>query len=227
MTPRLNDLFHRSAAIALDRQLWLAELVADSEWHIDVSEARLTFGDRYRWAVQFLGTESYADGTWRWAWSNRSGLPHHGLSSAVGLRDAGDQNGIAEFTEARLPLGDIDGHTLATVASVLRSANAYYRCPYEDGALFVLIQDLWYPRTEIEPVERVATVFPQSLAALPLSDHRLAWTSYLAYYGLDAVADGDSLVTARDGVPVLRATFDDLNRLTRLEAQVGGARGQP
>lgn len=221
MTPRLQDVYQRCAVAAFDRQLRLADLVGGLDWHLDVPEARLSFGGRYRWAVQFLGTESGSDGTWLWAWRNRSGLPRRGLFGSLALWEAGQRAAVPEFAESQLPLAEVDGHALAAVASVLRNSNAYYRCPYDGGALFVLIQDTWYPRAEIDPVERIAAVFPQAVATLPLSDHWAAWASYLTSYGLAAFAEGDTLVTVRDGVPVLRATFDARNRLTHLEARVG------
>jgi hypothetical protein len=138
------------------------------------------------------------------------------------LRETLSREGVPELTRDLLPLAGSDGHTLALTASGLCHADAYYRCPYDGGALFVLIRDPAFPQPECDPVGRVATVFPQTLAALPIADHRVAWLGYLASYGLSAEPDGDSLVTVLDGVPVLRATFCEQHRLTHLEAEVGG-----
>lgn len=71
------------------------------------------------------------------------------------------------------------------------------------------------------------TDFPQAHAPGPLSDHRLAWTGYIASHGPGAIADGDSLVTVAAGLPVLRATFDAQSWLTQLEARIEGESDQP
>lgn len=217
MTPPMHEMFLTSAAAAFDRQTHLAALVGDLDWRIDVPAARLAFGDRYAWAVQFLGTESHAAGTWRWAWANPSPLPRHGLAVVDALRGSG---GAPEFAAAELPLRDADGHALAAVVGTLCGANAYYRCPYEGGALFVLITDTGFPECPDPPLRRVATVFPRALAAFDIADHRRAFMGHIDHHGLSAETDG-SRVVVRDGGAALTATFDEHNRLTRLEVAQG------
>jgi hypothetical protein len=213
MSPALHEMFLTAAAAAFDRQAHLAALVGGLDWAIDVPAARLSFGDRHRWAVQFLGTEGHAAGTWRWAWAGPSALLKPGLAVALALRDSG---GAPEFAAAELPLREADGHALATVAGTLCGANAYYRCPYDGGALFALVADTNFPECPDPPLRRVADVFPQALAALDLPDHRRAFMGHVCHRGLSAAADGDRVIV-RAGGESLTATFDDLHRLARLE----------
>lgn len=64
MRPTLNEGLLRFAVAAFGRQFHLADLVGALDWHVDVPQARLVFGDRHSWAVQFLGTESHSSGSW-------------------------------------------------------------------------------------------------------------------------------------------------------------------
>jgi hypothetical protein len=206
-------------APAVDKQFHLADLVGESNWQLDVSAGRLSFDGVGSWQVQLLGTESECTDTWLWAWANaKSNIPVRLLVASLALKAYSEQHGIPELTTPQLPLGQVDGHTLALLASGLCEANAYYRCPYEGGALYVLIMDESFPKCPDPPVQRITTVFPQAIAELDIPDHRLAFTSYLDWYKLAHESDGDRVIVRENGEPVLTATFDDLNRLTHLEA---------
>lgn len=167
--------------------------------------------------AQLLGTESESSNTWLWAWANtESNIPDHLLVASLSLKDYGEQHGIPELTQSELPLDQIDGHTLALLASGLCDANAYYRCPYDGGALFVLIMDENFPKDPTPPLQRIASVFPQAIASLDIPDHRLALTGYLDHYGLAHEQDGDKIVAKENGEVMLTAAFDKQGRLTNL-----------
>src|SRR5689334_8151902 len=127
MQPELEYLFVHSVAAAFDKQLYLADIIGDLDWHFDLASGRLAFGQHLHWQTQLLGTESEDTGTWLWAWANpTSDMPEPLLTMARRLRGIGAENHIVEFTEAQSSLDDIDGHTLALVASVVCEADAYF-----------------------------------------------------------------------------------------------------
>ena len=218
MSAELTRLFNDNAAASFDKQLALNGVVGDQDWRVDLAEGVLTFGQDQRWPVQLLGTESEETGTWLWGWANPSaGIPPSLLGSARLLQLLGEERHIAEFTEPEYALGDIDGHYLAIVASGVCRAEAYYRAPYEGGAAFLLLQQGLPLPPAGDPLTRVTTVFPQALAALPITDHRRTLTGYLRYLGLDGQPEGAGLVVRQDGELVLVAGFDEWGRLARLE----------
>jgi hypothetical protein len=221
MLPNLGSETGRYIASSIDKQSHLLSLIRADHWNIDFSTGFLSFGERLRWHSQLFGTESEASGTWLWAWANtESNLPNHLLTTCLALKAYGEQHGIPELTTPQLPLDRIDGHTLALLASGICEANAYYRCPYEGGALFVLIMDENFPKCPDPPLQRIATVFPQAIASLEIPDHKLALAGYLDHYNLAHEQDGDKIVVKENGEPVLTATFDELNRLTNLEVRL-------
>jgi hypothetical protein len=211
---------HRFAS-SLDRQHFLIDLIGNYAWQTDIGSGQLSFGSQHRWQIQLLATESDASDTWLWAWANTaSNIPDHLLHASLALKAYGVQHGIPELTQPELLLDQIDGHTLALLASGICDADAYYRCPYDGGALYVLIMDDDFPECPDPPLQRVATVFPQAIAALDIPDHEEALCGYLDDYDLEHEHTGNQIIVrSESGEPVLTATFDEQKRLTGLEVK--------
>lgn len=125
---------------------------------------------------------------------------------------------VPVFTMPRFPVEEVDGHFLSIVASGLVDAGANFRAPYEGGAAFLLEDS--FPRQVGTPAARIAQVLPQVISALEISDHQLALTSYSIHYGLETDAQGKTLVARQEKKPVFKATFDDANRLVKLDAEL-------
>lgn len=150
----------RHISVSICKQLYLSELIGSSAWHFDLSLGLLAFGDIHHWQVQVLGTESAVTQTWLWSWANTaSSIPSSLLGSAITMQLHGESQGIPELTEPELSLDRIDGHTIAMIASGICRANAYYRSPYDGGALYDLIMDESFPKDPTPPLARLATVF--------------------------------------------------------------------
>lgn len=219
----IMDEFFTYAVADFDKQLHLADHIGDLDWQFDMASGLLSFGDRYRWHAQVLGTESDSSGTWLWAWANNaSNIPEDLIQASLTMRTFGEQRGIAELVSSQVLLEGIDGHTLAMIASGVCRSNAYYRAPYDGGAAYLLIMDDSFPRNTDEPLSRIATVFPQAIAALEVSNHRLALLSYLASYGILGRTEGSTVIVDDSDKPAMRATFDEQNRLIHLEANLTG-----
>jgi len=214
----LTHLFCRHAAASFDKQQHLDNLVGGLDWHFDLAGHLLSFGDRFRWQAQLLGTESEDTKTWFWGWANPSpGITPSLLQAATALKELGEQRLIDELTEPQLSLEEFNGHFLTLIASGICQANASYYAPYEGGAAHLLIKDDRFPPPTEPPLVRIASLFPQAISAIAIPNHKLALAGYLEYYGLDARAEGDALVVQEEDAPMLKAAFDEHDRLTRLE----------
>jgi hypothetical protein len=221
MHPELSRLFDQHVAASFEKQLDLAEAVASKDWHLDLNEGLLSFGDTQRIPVQLLGTESERRNSWLWGWANHSEhLPQHLLGSVRLLKLLGEQLQIPELSEAELPIAEVGGHFLSLLACGVCRGTAYFRAPYEGGAAFLLLHQV--PRSDPTgtTVARIVSVFPQVLADFPVSNHRLAFTAYLQYHDLEARSDGDTVAVYQGNTAVLAGAFDALQRLTKLEATV-------
>ena len=218
----LPFLFSRHAAASFDKQCYLASLIDSEPWHFDLASGLLSFGDKYHWHAQLLGTEADDSQTWLWAWANTgSNIPPTLLQCALQMKELGDQRLIEDLTTPQLPLDEIDGHVLSMIASGVCQANAYYRGPYEGGAAFLLIKDDAFPKHTDPPLQRIASVFPQAISNIDIPNHKLALMGHLEFYGLAHEQEGDKIMVKENGEPVLTAMFDKRNRLTKLDVTIG------
>lgn len=218
MHPAWRKLFERHVAASFDKQWLLADLIGDHDWQLDIDRGRIEFGPLGPWRIQVLGLASARTKTWLWAWAIHAiEIPPGLLKVVEAVRRLGDMKGIGEFANFEQPAGEQTGTRLALTASGMFKADAFYRAPYSGGALYLLLADASFPRRQVDPAERIPAVLPHVLGRFPDANHRDVLDGYLAHYGLTPEADGLD-VLALDGVgPILRAEFDEHNRLLSIE----------
>lgn len=229
MDEQLIALYHRHVATAFDRKLRLAEFVAQRAGKVtaeyEVADAVLAFGPALTFEAPLLGSHAHANNSWLWAWANRN------LKLTVTNRALGD---LVRVTAHRLgvpmlahpgfslePLlgPDLTPHAAEVLGTILGREldyDAHHVVPEEGRDSAILVRHDRLKFTERHPLHRVLTVFPKVVAARPVFDHRAALADYARDYGLTAtVAQG--VLTVTDGKGSLTATFDDHDRLTKLE----------
>lgn len=217
MATTFAALLDRHAAASFEKQLALADTIGDRAWNVDVPGGTIAFGDDQTFPMQILGTEGERAGTWLWAWANAaSGLPPGVVAASEQVRAFGEREGVPELTAPELPLDAADGHRLSMVAAGITDADCYYRCPYQGGAMFVLLRAPAVRRAADASAVRFLTAFTQTISAFPL-DHRAALAHYAAWKGWPTAPAADGMdVHAPDGT-VIHATLDASGRLTNLQ----------
>ena len=216
----LTDLLEEHAAIALEKQYALADLIGELDWFADLDTGTLKFGDRHEFPIQVLGTESVYDNTWLWAWANvQSDIPAGLLARANQLRDLGEKEGIAAFTEAKLSLDEVNGTTVALIASGLFKTAGYYRGPHEGGAAFMLLEAPPLESQAERDLLEIATVFLELTAVLEIN-HRRAFTAYARQRGLTLQPTEAGLTASATGRQALKLDFDAEDRLVNLETML-------
>lgn len=217
----LATLFDEHVAASLDKQLLLRDRLGQgATWAFSMQRGTLTFNNSLSLAAQILGTESEVSNTWLWAWANTgSNIPARLLRAATQVRSLGQKSKISELVTAQLPLSDrVNGGYFSLIASGVYQADAFYRGPYENGAVFLLIKDPKLKRSVSDPVQRIALVFPQVIATYPVQSHRTAFTRYLAYYRLKVSQTRTQIVGQTGKGQRVVATFDASGRLIDLQA---------
>jgi hypothetical protein len=141
-----QELFDECAFGAFENQMRLHLLVGDQDWSLDSEAATLTFGGNVTFPVQFLGTESEISNSWLWADANRkAALPDHALERCRKAREKGRKLSLEAFSSDHFSfvdeVGEPNGYTLVMVAASFAGASCFYRCPHENGAVFVAISD--------------------------------------------------------------------------------------
>ncbi len=223
MSPELQALFTQHVAQGFAKQLAFADLLGERNWNVNITEGHVAFGDDLSFPIQLLGTEAEGNATWLWAWANEaSNLPDDLLHAANALQSLGQDRNIPELVERSFSLDEADGHTLSLIASGLNPDCAYYRGPYEGGALFFLVQGV--PTTVTGPVDgpRAITVLGEVISQFEV-DHRQMAESFLASNNFEVRPLGNAL-QANQGGSAIVITFDEQNRITNIEGQLSPQR---
>ncbi|HEX8131795.1 MAG TPA: hypothetical protein VF527_22050 [Pyrinomonadaceae bacterium] len=215
------DLFLEYGADSLHKQYAAADYLGEHSWNFDLKTGLISFGRDRTFPFQLLGSESEYDGTWMWAWANPvSNIPETLTQSSRTLREFGAANGIDEFCQPKFECKDINGSLLSMVASGICKADAYYRCPYDGGAAFILVDFGGNLPDESPLLLRMNTVFMDFISGFDVANQRAAFASYARLRGVRATDDGTNLLLSLGDEPVGVARFDDLNRLVQLEGEI-------
>jgi hypothetical protein len=112
-----------------------------SRWDYDLKRGTLTFSQdgvpKVRASIQVIGTTSISGGTWMWGWANDS-LPLNVTKEVAKVREFGATENIPELKEQELPDDEHLGWGLTAVAAKMLGAMGAYRCPGENGFIYVV-----------------------------------------------------------------------------------------
>jgi hypothetical protein len=215
-----NDLFERYAAVSLEKQWLLSDIIGDADWQMDLDKGIISFGTEFSFPVQVLGSESYISDTWLWAWANDNlDLSDDLLIAAKNLRELGISEHIYEFTNESVPLQQAQGHQIAMVAAGICESGCYYRGPYEGGAIFVLIDSSVLKEKTVTSAVRMAAVFSQLINLFSL-DHLISFNAYLEYKKCKIEREDNIIRGELPNGEIIEGEFDDYKRLTNLQSHI-------
>jgi hypothetical protein len=229
MDEQLIALYHRHVGAAFDRKLRLAGFVKEKVGKVkakyDIASATLAFGPSLKFESPLLGSHAHGNNSWLWAWSNRN-LKLTITNRALGdlVRVTAHRIGVPMFAHAGFSLEPLLGDELtrhaAEVLGIILSReldyDAYQVLPEDSYDSTILVRHDKLKFTERYPLHRVLTVFPQVVDELPVFNQRDALSEYARSYGLTVTAEHGALKIT-DGKGELNATFDDHDKLTKLE----------
>ena len=183
------------------------KIIGDNGWALDPMNGIIRFGDR-EYTAGILGSESAVQNTWLWSWAHtESGLPERCTAASRRAKRALPE--LAEFRTGKFMLDELhNGHNLSMICAGVSEENVcYYRCPYEGGAVFVLISGL--PEEIFAPAE-IPEFLRQYMEIIGgfYCDHRLLAAGFLHQNGTPFTADG-SVITADFGKGGLRFSFEE------------------
>ncbi len=214
----LKDLFERHAAASWDKQQALTALIGEHSWQLDTQNGVITVNKRPGFPAQVLGTESDVSNSWLWGWANKvSPLPEKLLASARELRAIGEKESIVELTQPQISRDNVDGHYLSLLASGLCNADCYYRGPYDNGAVFVLISAPAVRQKMDDSAAHLASIFSQVISTFEM-DHRSALRSYLQFKRYAVRETPTEMIGRSNRGGELKATFDEAGRVEDLDA---------
>jgi hypothetical protein len=220
-----TDLLTKHYLSALEKQLALADWLqarGNPDWGFGMDAGRLTFQPVASFAAQILGTQADHSNTWLWSWANTaSNIPPALVKAAEALRAYGEQHNIPEFTQPELNVTEtVNGHCIAMIASMMPQSNAYYRGPYDGGAIFLLIEDSAYPvRVARDPVKIINHIPLAVRQGLPLDMGR-AIHAYLRQCGTQADLRADGITATFAEGSTVNVALDAQGRVAKIQGDL-------
>lgn len=211
-----QELLERYACIAWEKQKDFAEIIGDNNWNVDMGKGEISFGPDLHFPIQVLGTIAHEAQSWLWAWANtRSGLSPKLIEQSLRLKAYGEENDIPLLSNDSFDFSKDELHIIGMIASGMFGASGYYIADYGQGAMVVTINSGLVDKHYEGSHHSILTVFPQVITQYEMN-HRIALKHYLKAKGYTIIENGQELSGTRNG-NILRATFDELSRLTELK----------
>lgn len=232
-TRAVSQLLDDAALYSFEHQLHLGDVVGEHSWDVDLDAPRFTFtGERTVTCteVHLLGSAAPGPRSWLWGWANPAGYADAVLAVGRRVRDYGEANGIPVLADPEVPFDALPGSPtdphlvaglMADLAKVVTGHWTAYNSPVGGGTRAAFL--LGHPDFRLpapQPV-RVMRVLQQSVAELPLTDHRRAIHSYAGRRGLGAELSSDRSQLTVTG-PGLRTTvsFDEHGRAANMSMSI-------
>lgn len=210
-----QELIEKYGGIALEKQHNFGNMVGDLSWNVDMQTGEISFGDKFIYPFQILGTFSHSSETWLWAWANeRSGISDNLMKQARALQKYGEENEIALLRNSEFDATKNDLHLIGLIASGMFNSSGYYLANYGQGTMCVTIKSDKIDKNHENSHHSILTVFPQLISLFEMN-HKNALINYLQAKGYETKDDNNVLTGSKEG-KVIKAEFDELFRLTKL-----------
>ena len=224
--PAIVALAERHLVAASMKGRRLARFVEDDlTWWMDLDEDIATVGPR-TFGVDVIGTASYNDDSWVWAWDNPSFDDRH-VRSALRLRELGEREGIARLTaDGSLPLTTMDPELAGIIAGGEARAPGCLVGGYEHegrGAIVLLLHGDELAREPYTGMDLAGAL--GDVTGAPVN-HRAAVRGFAeapepGFEVIDA-GDAEARFAGPDGTVLVR--FDGAGRITEVRGDLGPAR---
>lgn len=220
-----QELLSRHIGSTLLKQQALSDFLGKHNWNINLDTGLVDFDYGRVYPIQIIGTVSEISGTWLWGWANEaSGIPTQLLTCVEQLRTLGTQARIQELIQPQLDLHQVDGHALTMVPCGVCQADAYYRGPYEGGAVFFVIQQsplqTREPASPIELVNLMSSIISQFSV-----DHKVMVRSLLQQQGYDLTEGADKIIASSADSKEIVINFDNAGRISEMQTTAKPASG--
>jgi hypothetical protein len=159
-------------------------------WDYNFDAGTLTFSEngvpKVIATIQVIGSTSISGGTWMWAWANES-LPATVTEAVRRVRAFGQEENLAQLTQECLPDDENLGWGMSAVAAKILRSKGAYRCPGDNGFVYVVYSSLRFadeePVTPADGAKRIECVTHGTGFATYVCEHLVASPSQQWFSG--------------------------------------------
>lgn len=121
------------------------DISAWPRWDYDLDAGTLIFSEggtpKVIASIQVVGTTSADPKNWLWGWANKN-MPPKVVDRVREVRTFGEREGLTLLTGPYQPDNEHLGWELAAVTAQIVRAKGAYRCPVDDGFIYVVYMDI-------------------------------------------------------------------------------------
>jgi hypothetical protein len=122
-------------------------------WDYDLERGTLTFSQeevpKVIASIQVVGTTSIKSRAWLWSWANEN-LPDNVTKAVEKVRAFGEVEQLADLTQAKSKDDEFLGWEMTAIAAKLLGARGAYRCPGENGFMYMVYSALRFASEQTE-----------------------------------------------------------------------------
>ncbi|OOR99483.1 hypothetical protein B0186_07625 [Canicola haemoglobinophilus] len=215
-----SSLYDQYAIWGFEKQLEFAQQVEGLDWEVDLSSGQIKFNQSLVFPVQILGSFSFENETWLWAWANtKSNIPTKLLSQVKELRAYGKKYKISELTKANLRLSINDIHSFGLVALGMFDYQGYYVGNFGSGALLMTIPELSksMEKTAEQVQLDILSVYSKFISMFEIKAQKKVLKNYVTAKKYVIVEDNDTHLIARKGEKEIIGIFDEQGKILQLK----------
>ncbi|QLB12373.1 hypothetical protein EV697_10115 [Bisgaardia hudsonensis] len=214
-----SSLYDQYAILGFEKQLAFAESVEGLDWNINLDTGRIHFGEKLVFPVQVIGSFSFVEKIWLWAWANNTAkIPNKLLSEVKEIRAYGKKHKIDELIRVSASLSINDIHTFGLVIIGMMESHGYYIGNFGDGAVLVTVKNENNERHNLESVHTlILSTFPQFISKFKIKAQKKVLKHYLLAKKYRILEETDThLIGSREGKEIV-GIFDEKGRLLQLK----------
>ena len=173
MLGKLQQLLDQNLIFACAKQFCFSRYIGNRPFVVNQQERSITFGDDIIFKANILGSESFSEDTWTWAWAMADYKEEAIAKAAQKLRKLGLKQEITLLTRKTCPIdATINGFTLAAVCTDIAKVDGFYS--YESGSderTYVLISKVGKDTFDAQPTAKDVRKAFESLMPHVSFDH--------------------------------------------------------
>jgi hypothetical protein len=114
-------------------------------WDYSLESGTLTFSQdgvpKVVALIHVVGSTSKSGGSWLWGWANKN-MPSNVVTAVSKVREFGEAENLVELTQPSALDDGYIGWEMTAIAAKLLDAKGAYRCPWENGYVYVVYSSL-------------------------------------------------------------------------------------
>jgi hypothetical protein len=210
------NLLSSSVGVMKLRQTKFAGIIGHLNWNVDFGHGTIKFGDE-SYPISFIGSQSDINNTWMWGSNNINGFSDNVIRKIVNYVNKDEIKLTKEINKESFKMDSlISGHYLAGMFAHYEKA-CYYRCNYDGGAAFVLVEKLPQEVFKSASVEETVKVISELISELPLNHLLLVKGIFdantISYRNLD----NKKLIGFFGNYQKLEVDFDEYDRIVNMQ----------